>query len=129
MHDFDETPELNITPLVDIMLVLLAILMVTIPTVSYREDIALPQGSKSAKAQDESMIEIQITKTKKIIIRGKEYSYDSFPDDFALYAREIKKSTPVYITADKNLIYDDVIYILKSVKEAGFSRASLVTAG
>ena len=129
MHDFDETPELNITPLVDIMLVLLAILMVTIPTVSYREDIALPQGSKSAKAQDEAMIEIQITKAKKIVIRGKEYDYASFPDNFLLFSKEIKKTTPVYITADKHLIYDDVIYILKSVKEAGFSRASLVTSG
>lgn len=129
MHDFDETPELNITPLVDIMLVLLAILMVTIPTVSYREDIALPQGSRTTKAQDESMIEIQITKAKKIVIRGKEYDFSSFPDNFALFAKEIKKTTPVYITADKHLIYNDVIYILKSVKEAGFTRASLVTSG
>lgn len=129
MYDFDETPELNITPLVDIMLVLLAILMVTIPTVSYREDIALPQGSRTTKAQDESMIEIQITKAKKIVIRGKEYDFSSFPDNFALFAKEIKKTTPVYITADKHLIYNDVIYILKSVKEAGFTRASLVTSG
>ncbi|WP_305863018.1 biopolymer transporter ExbD [Helicobacter cholecystus] len=129
MHDFDETPELNITPLVDIMLVLLAILMVTIPTVSYREDIALPQGSKTTKAQEESIIEIQVTKLKKILIRGKEYDFTSFPDNFALFAKEIKKTTPVYITADKHLIYDDVVYILKSVKEAGFSRASLVTSG
>ncbi|RDU68726.1 biopolymer transporter ExbD [Helicobacter cholecystus] len=129
MHDFDETPELNITPLVDIMLVLLAILMVTIPTVSYREDIALPQGSKTTKAQEESIIEIQVTQLKKILIRGKEYDFTSFPDNFALFAKEIKKTTPVYITADKHLIYDDVVYILKSVKEAGFSRASLVTSG
>ena len=43
----DEKPELNITPLVDIMLVLLAILMVTMPTLVYQEDIALPDGSKT----------------------------------------------------------------------------------
>ncbi len=43
----DETPELNITPLVDIMLVLLAILMVTMPTITYQEDITLPDGSKA----------------------------------------------------------------------------------
>lgn len=44
----DEVPDLNITPLVDIMLVLLAILMVTTPTLVYEEVIKLPDGSKSA---------------------------------------------------------------------------------
>lgn len=46
MFDFDEKPELNITPLVDIMLVLLAILMVTTPAVIYEENILLPIGSQ-----------------------------------------------------------------------------------
>ena len=44
----DEKPELNITPLVDIMLVLLAILMVTAPTITYEENINLPKGSAQA---------------------------------------------------------------------------------
>lgn len=43
----DEKPELNITPLVDIMLVLLAILMVTAPSITYEEKINLPQGSQN----------------------------------------------------------------------------------
>lgn len=129
MQDFDETPELNITPLVDIMLVLLAILMVTIPTVDYREDIALPQGSKTKANQEEAKLEIQITKDKKIVMQGKTYEFNTFADDFLLQTQKVKKETPVYIAADKNLIYDQVIYILKIVKEAGFSRASLVTSG
>ncbi|WP_027326879.1 biopolymer transporter ExbD [Helicobacter pametensis] len=130
MNDFfEDTPELNITPLVDIMLVLLAILMVTIPTVNYREDIALPQGSRSSKLQDEAMLEIQITKAREVRMRGKVYPFNTFADDFLLFSRSIDKKTPVYISADKTLIYDDVIYILKTVKEAGFSRASLITSG
>lgn len=129
MHNFfDETPELNITPLVDIMLVLLAILMVTIPTVNYREDIALPQGSKKTKLQEEAMLEIQITKNREIRMRGKVYPFATFADDFLLFSQQINKQTPVYISADKHLIYSDVIYILKTVKESGFSRASLITS-
>ena len=128
-HFFDEAPELNITPLVDIMLVLLAILMVTIPTVNYREDIALPQGSKKTKLKEESMLEIQITKDRKIRMRDKTYAFDTFADDFLLFSQKINKQTPVYISADKHLIYNDVIYILKTIKESGFSRASLVTSG
>lgn len=126
---FDETPELNITPLVDIMLVLLAILMVTIPTVNYQEDIALPQGSKSKKLQEESVLEIQITKKKEIHMRGNTYAFDTFADDFLLFSQKIDKKTPIYVSADKSLIYEDVIYILKTVKEAGFARASLITSG
>ncbi len=48
MLDWDDAPELNITPLVDIMLVLLAILMVTTPAMVYQEKIVLPDGSKSS---------------------------------------------------------------------------------
>lgn len=126
---FDETPELNITPLVDIMLVLLAILMVTIPTVNYKEDIALPQGSKESKLQEEAMLEIRITKNKEIRMRGKVYEFNSFADNFLLFSQTIDKKTPIFISADKSLIYDDVIFVLKTVKEAGFSRASLITSG
>ena len=46
MFDWDEEPTLNITPLVDVMLVLLSILMVTAPTMVYQEMVQLPQGSK-----------------------------------------------------------------------------------
>ncbi|MBP5779225.1 MAG: biopolymer transporter ExbD, partial [Campylobacter sp.] len=47
MFDYDEKPELNITPLVDIMLVLLAILMVATPAIIYEEKIQLPDSSKT----------------------------------------------------------------------------------
>ncbi|MBU4110052.1 biopolymer transporter ExbD, partial [bacterium] len=45
MYNWDDSPELNITPLVDVMLVLLAILMVIAPNIVYEENIKLPQGS------------------------------------------------------------------------------------
>ena len=59
--NWDETPDLNITPLVDIMLVLLAILMVTAPVIVYEEEISLPKGSKSSKAVEDAKIEIRVT--------------------------------------------------------------------
>lgn len=126
---FDETPELNITPLVDIMLVLLAVLMVTIPAVSYREDIALPQGSKSKQVKESAILEIQINKKREIIMRDKKYSFESFGDNFSLFSQALDKQTSIYISADKNLIYADVILVLKIVKESGFSKASLITRG
>lgn len=126
--DFEEKPELNITPLVDIMLVLLAILMVTTPAVIYQEDITLPKGSKSKKVAQSSMIEIRISANKKIYIRDRVYDFANFADSFVLYSKNLDKSSPIFIRADKNLKYEDVIYILKSAKEAGFLKVSLITS-
>ncbi len=127
--DWEENPELNITPLVDIMLVLLAILMVTAPVIVYQEEIALPQGSKTSKIQEDSKIEIRIDSQRKIYLKESILDFGSFPDAFLAYVNGYDKNTQVYIRADKNLKYDDVIYILKIAKQSGFSRVSLVTDG
>lgn len=128
-YNWDETPELNITPLVDIMLVLLAILMVTAPVIVYQEEIALPQGSKSAKVEQDSKIEIRVDLSRNIYLKDDVLTFDSFPDTFVVFANAYDKETQVYIRADKNLKYDDVIYILRIAKQSGFSRVSLVTDG
>ena len=53
----------------------------------------------------------------------------AFPDKFLLKTRSIDKNVPVYIRADESLRYKDVMYLLKTVKEAGFHKVSLVTNG
>lgn len=126
--DWNEKPELNITPLVDIMLVLLAILMVTTPTITYQEQITLPKGSKTTKASQDKSLEIRMDAKKKIYIKNTVYDYNSFPDSLNLLSKQYDKNTSVYIRADKNLTYDNIIYLLKSVKEAGFLKVSLVTS-
>lgn len=126
--EWEEKPELNITPLVDIMLVLLAILMVSTPTITYQEDITLPKGSKTKKVSQDSMLEIRISAERKIYIRDQVYGFNNFADAFILLSKSFDKKTDVFIRADKNLRYEDVIYILKTAKEAGFLKVSLVTS-
>ncbi|MDA3967310.1 biopolymer transporter ExbD [Helicobacter sp. WB40] len=128
-NNWEDTPELNITPLVDIMLVLLAILMVTAPVIVYKEEIQLPQGSKTAKTQEDSKIEIRVDVNRNIYIKSDVLQFDGFADFFVVFSNGYDKNTQVYIRADKNLKYDDVIYILKIAKQSGFSRVSLVTDG
>ncbi len=129
MFDWDEKPELNITPLVDVMLVLLAILMVATPAIVYQEDINLPQGSKTKTYKKQKSINIKIDAKKRVYIDKHRYDFRNFADSFILYANSIDRHTPIYISADKSLSYGDVMYILKTVKEAGFSKVSLVTNG
>jgi len=127
--DLEQTPDLNITPLVDIMLVLLAILMVTLPTAIYEEHISLPKSSKQKQVQKQPSIEISIDKDKVIKFKSQTFALENFVDNFVLQAHTLNKQDKIYIRADKNLKYEDVMYVLKSVKEAGFTQVALMTDG
>jgi len=129
MYNYDEKPELNITPLVDVMLVLLAILMVTAPVLEYEENINLPKGSHSKKVQENKKIDILLTSKRVVLINKKKYDFSNFADSFILFSNNRNRDTPVHIRADKNLKYKDIIYILKTVKEAGFFKVALITDG
>ncbi|AGZ22011.1 ExbD/TolR family protein [Campylobacter coli] len=124
----DEKPELNITPLVDIMLVLLAILMVTAPSITYEEKINLPQGSqKSTSAPSVKSLIVSINAKKEIFLNQEKYSFVSFADNLAQKKAQLNTDEPVFIRADKSLKYDDVIFVLKSIKNLGFNKVALQT--
>ena len=129
MHSWEDKPELNITPLVDIMLVLLAIMMVIAPTIVFEERIALPDGSKKRSITKHHPIEIVIDKSKKIYIKKEQFDYVTFPDSFRLFSQTFPRDTMVMILGDRHLKYQDVMWILKSVKSAGFTQVSLATDG
>ena len=129
MFDFNQKPDLNITPLVDIMLVLLAILMVTAPVIEFEEPINLPTGSKSQQSQDVAKIDIIITKDRSVTLNKNKVEISNFADSFLFFSKGKDQNTPIHIRADKSLKYDDIIYVLKSVKEAGFFKVALVTDG
>lgn len=130
MFDYSQKPELNITPLVDVMLVLLAILMVTTPAIIYEENISLPDGSKKevSNLTSENII-IRIDDKRKVYINKESMSFSEFSDNIVLKSANLDLNSPIYIQADKNLIYNDVMYILKTLKQAGFTKISLQTAG
>ena len=130
MINFDENPELNITPLVDIMLVLLAILIVTTPAIVYEEQITLPDGSKSkVLSQEIKSLTVRIDAQRQVYIDQSKISLSELGDNLILISKKYDKNSPVYIKADKRLIYDDVMFVLKSMKNAGFSKVALETNG
>jgi len=127
MFSWDDSPDLNITPLVDVMLVLMAILMITAPTITFQEQIDLPQGSKTVKVSKPKTLTIRMDKDQKIYLKKDIYGLDTFADDFVNQSVKFDKSSEVYIRADEQLKYKNVIYLLKSVKAAGFEKVSLIT--
>ncbi|MFV0482105.1 MAG: biopolymer transporter ExbD [Campylobacteraceae bacterium] len=129
MFNWDETPELNITPLVDVMLVLLAILMVTTPIMIFEEKITLPDGSKSSTVNKLPTLEVRVDKSKNVYINKDRFELKSFPDNMVLLSNKYDRNTTVYIRADKELLYQDVMFVIKSLKESGFLHVALETSG
>jgi biopolymer transport protein ExbD len=127
MYEWDEAPDLNITPLIDVMLVLMAIFMITIPVMQYEEKINLPDGSQKAAVSDKKAITIRIDKESTIYYKNEQFTLDSFPDAFRLKSAEIDKKQTIFINADKELAYEKVIFLLKVVKQSGYTKVSLLT--
>ncbi len=127
MYPWDESPDLNITPLIDVMLVLMALFMITIPVMRYEEKIALPNGTKDSAMSDSNALTIRITKDLTVHYQEDKFTLDSFPDAFRLKTDDIDKEQVVFINADKEIAYEHVVALLNVAKQSGFSKVSLLT--
>ena len=127
MYQWDENPDLNITPLIDVMLVLMALFMITIPAMHYEENIDLPSGSKKSAVSDAKDLTIRIDSNLRVYFKDAQYTLEEFPDAFRLKTGDIDKKQVVYINADKGIAYEKVIYLLKVVKQSDFEKVSLLT--
>ena len=70
---------------------------------------------------------IRMDKDQKIYLGKDTYALDTFADDFVNQSAKFDKNSEVYIRADEALTYKNVMYLLKSVKAAGFEKVSLIT--
>lgn len=127
-NDFlNSEPELNITPLVDIMLVLVVVLMLIVPSLRYEENINLPNGSKT-KASKAKQDDIFVSITKNEIVLNKEkYNFVSFFDNFNLIKSKLDKEKIIHIAGDKDISYDKLMQVLSVFSKAGFTKISLQT--
>ena len=124
MINYDEKPELNITPLVDIMLVLLAILMVAMPALIYEEKISVPQGTQSKNKQDSpKALTIRVDKQKRVYINNENFALNEnlLADKLVQLNSIYAVDSPVFIKADEALNYGDVMSVLRSVKNANYT--------
>lgn len=129
MFDWDEKPELNITPLVDVMLVLLAILMVISPNIVYEELIRLPKGSTQKELTKIPPVHITISKEGDVTVNKEPFQLETFSDNFSLYAQTLDREATVLISADQSIDYGKVMSVLGAVKQAGFREVSLASNG
>ena len=121
-------PELNITPFVDIMLVLLAILMVSVTVSTYQEkSVNLPEGSKTTPATKSATIKIVIKKNGEVLVNNEKIPLNNFLENFNLKYGNFNKNALVYIAADKDIKYDTFMKVYAGVVKTGFRQIGLLT--
>lgn len=118
--------DINVTPLVDVMLVLLIIFMVTAPMMMQGVNVSLPQTtSKPLPAEKEHLI-ITVDRSQQIFINDYQISLDALQDKL----KKIYEGRPdhkVYLRADKSVPYGVVVRVMSEVKNAGVEKLGMVT--
>ena len=120
--------EINVTPLVDVMLVLLIIFMVTAPLLNAGVPIDLPDSNAKPLAQEQQQVNLSMSRDGRIYIDETELAPGELTARLAALPRDAQGKPPlVTLRADKSLDYGAVMAVMGELNQAGFNSISLVT--
>ena len=118
--------EINVTPFVDVMLVLLIVFMVTAPLLTVGVPIELPESRGQQLQTNKEPLTISVQKDGKVYIQETEVQLT----DLATRLRAIAKSgyeETIFVRGDKGIDYGTVMKVMSRIKAGGFKKVSLVT--
>ncbi len=118
--------DINVTPFVDVMLVLLIIFMVTAPLLSSGIKINLPESSSVLKNEKKDPVTVSINNNGEIFIQKKKFTSQQLIQKLKLL-KENNKNLKIYIKGDKNLDYGKVMDLMSLINKSGFTKVALVT--
>ena len=118
--------EINVTPLVDVMLVLLIIFMVSAPLMQQGVEVNLPKADAGSLSQTENPLVISIKKDQTIVFADVNYSLHSLAIKLASLATS-KPNSQILVQADEAVNYGVVAKVMAELKKARFTRVGLVT--
>lgn len=125
-HRNNRFTEINVTPFVDVMLVLLVIFMITAPMLSTGVTVDLPDADASAlPGQDEPLV-LTITKNGNLLLQDTKVTEKELVAKLDAITSE-KRDTRIFVQADKRLGYGDVMRIVGNLGGAGFTKVALMT--
>ncbi len=118
--------EINITPLVDVMLVLLVIFMVAAPMMTTGVSVDLPQTKASPVSGQDEPLSISVTSEGKVYVQKQEVALEALQAKLKAVAGE-KKDTRIFVRGDRNIDYGKIMAVVGEVNAAGFSKVALIT--
>jgi len=118
--------QINVTPLVDVMLVLLVIFMVTAPIIQQGVQVNLPQAKAGAIPGKEEQLVVAITRGGKIYLNDNPMTLAEL--GLKLRAiRQLRQDREVYLRADQDVRYGIVMRTIAEIKQAGIEKLGMVT--
>ncbi|HZP45103.1 MAG TPA: protein TolR [Candidatus Binataceae bacterium] len=118
--------QINVTPLVDVMLVLLIIFMVTAPIIQQGIQVDLPKVKAAAIQGKEEQFVVSITRDRRIYLNDTPMTADELTQKLTAIAQE-RPDREVYVRADQQVPYGDVIRMMAAIKASGIENVGMVT--
>jgi len=118
--------DINVTPLVDVMLVLLIIFMVTAPMMTQGLEVDLPEATTKALRQQEEPLVVTIKKEGEVYLKKEKMTSVMLLQQLRSMPPEVKKEG-IYIRADKNVPYGVVTTTMADIHAAGFEKLGMIT--
>lgn len=118
--------QINVTPFVDVMLVLLIIFMVTAPMMQQGVQVNLPKAETKALTPQETSVVVSIEKSGRVFINSSEVPAGELRAKLTgMFATKTKKE--VFLKADKDVSYGEVVKAMAEIKGAGIERLGMMT--
>ena len=125
-HNKKTISEINVTPFVDVMLVLLIIFMVTAPLLTSGIKINLPESSSILKNEKKDPVTVSLNSKGEIFIQKKKFSKEQLINKLTLLKKN-NKNLKIFIKGDKKLNYGKVMELMNLINKSGFKKVALVT--
>ena len=117
--------EINMTPFVDVMLVLLIIFMVTAPLLTVGVEVELPQSNAQALSEPIEPMVVSINDRHEVFIQQEKVDFDTLIPRLEAIASH-NKDLQIYVRGDHRLTYGDMMHLMGMLSEAGFAKVALI---
>ena len=126
-YDVNQNASINVTPFVDVMLVLLIIFMVAAPLASVSIKVKLPPAEAKAAKAPPKIVYLSIKKNGSVFVDDNASSLDTLGDDLkAEIGAHDPASMRIFIRGDKDMVYQDFMGVIDKLQDNGFYSVALM---
>ena len=118
--------EINVTPFVDVMLVLLIIFMVTAPLLTVGVQVDLPESSADSLSEDQEPLTLSINSKGEVFIQEHKVGFDKIVPKILAISNN-RTDTRIYVRGDRTINYGRVLEVMGRLSGAGFSKVALIS--